>query len=322
MTWLKVDDGMMSHPKIVTLSDGAFRLFFEVLSLCARHLTDGQITGAALRALRGATPARIRELTRSHAPGAAPLLEPVGEGVFQVHDFLEYQPSRAKVLQAREATAKRTEAWRGRESARRDATGDAGVTASHDRHDGPRDGVCDAGVTLLPSPSPSPPQDQERTARAREGKTTETHRVSPHRVRAGHPKTHWFCGANFCVSYLQHDLLERELGARRDQVELDGLYPRWDAGDPVIDNLLPWLKARIAEQVRGLQRAGPVHAPKPWACRLHAPPCADPHEHCQLMERESGRPWHFVAERQQCEAVPRTSRAEMSDDEGRGSAGS
>ena len=41
MTWLRIDDAMVDHPKIIGLSDGAFRLHITALCYCARHLTDG-----------------------------------------------------------------------------------------------------------------------------------------------------------------------------------------------------------------------------------------------------------------------------------------
>jgi len=42
MSWLRLDDGFTSHPKLITLGPPALRWqFLELMSYCARHRTDG-----------------------------------------------------------------------------------------------------------------------------------------------------------------------------------------------------------------------------------------------------------------------------------------
>jgi hypothetical protein len=94
MTWVKLDDGFPTHPKVVALSDRAFRVYIAGLCYCAQHLTDGFIPFKA---------------TQSKAAGElhkAGLWMP-GPGGWYVHDYLVFNPSRERVLKDRERAAER-----------------------------------------------------------------------------------------------------------------------------------------------------------------------------------------------------------------------
>ena len=84
MPWLRLDDGFGDHPKIVGLSDRAFRAHVLGLVYCARQATDGFVPKAA--APRGNA---TRELERAG-------LWSTTRGGWMIHDFLEYNPSRAE----------------------------------------------------------------------------------------------------------------------------------------------------------------------------------------------------------------------------------
>lgn len=92
--WIKLDQSMPDNPKVMPLSDSAFRLYITALCWTARHKKDGRLPKGVLRAL--GTPARIKELV------AAELLDEVAEG-YEIHDYLKHQMSADDV-----ATAKRT----------------------------------------------------------------------------------------------------------------------------------------------------------------------------------------------------------------------
>jgi hypothetical protein len=92
-TYIKLHDGMPDHPKIVPLSDGAFRLLIETWCWCNRHLTDG-VVAESVWAKRG-TPRQRKELVD------AGIAEPGGIGVV-MHDYSKHQTTAAEVEAIRE----------------------------------------------------------------------------------------------------------------------------------------------------------------------------------------------------------------------------
>lgn len=108
-TYIRVHDGMDDHPKIVGLSDGAFRLLMRAWSYCSRQLTDGRLPEAAWKD-RGSAKSR-RELVDAglaHLPGFAcdhsgcPTPPPRH---VQMHDYLEHQRSAAEVAELKRRRA-------------------------------------------------------------------------------------------------------------------------------------------------------------------------------------------------------------------------
>ena len=100
MTWLRFDDGFADHPKVAALSDAAFRGLVAAICYCGRHLTDGRVLRCLFQRL-GISSKAAAELER------AGFLERDGDDAVIVHDYLEYQPSRAKVEADRKATQER-----------------------------------------------------------------------------------------------------------------------------------------------------------------------------------------------------------------------
>ena len=98
MTWVRLDDHFADHPKILGLSDAAYRAFVDGLCYSARYLTDGQIPTAAVKVVTRSRPKPVAELID------AGLWEQNGAGVI-VHHYLEFQPSRSTVEATREARA-------------------------------------------------------------------------------------------------------------------------------------------------------------------------------------------------------------------------
>jgi hypothetical protein len=91
VAWIKLDDGFTTHPKIVGLSDKAFRAYVDSLCYSGRHLTDGFVPVAALSA---ASKKARPELE------AAGLWHPDDAGI-RINDFLEYNRSREVVEEER-----------------------------------------------------------------------------------------------------------------------------------------------------------------------------------------------------------------------------
>lgn len=96
MAWATLDDQMPDHPKVAGLSDASFRLHVAGICYCARHLTDGLIHAT-----------EVPRLVRRYKPSA--LVELVTRGIwreslidgqveaYEIHDYLQWNLSRAKV---------------------------------------------------------------------------------------------------------------------------------------------------------------------------------------------------------------------------------
>lgn len=98
MTWVRVDDKFPNHPKVGSLAGNrlaAMGLHLEALCFCSTYLTDGVVPGHEVRRY----PRRLVE-----ALVTAKLWHRLGDGAIQIHDYLDYNPSRVLV------EAKRTEA--------------------------------------------------------------------------------------------------------------------------------------------------------------------------------------------------------------------
>ncbi len=105
MTWARLDDSMGDHPKIVGLSDRAFRAHILAILYSAKHLTDGHIPSAYVKQVT--TQNALRQLVDSGVWTAN------GTG-YVIHDYAEYQPSRDHVLGEREKVKRRVHKWRER----------------------------------------------------------------------------------------------------------------------------------------------------------------------------------------------------------------
>jgi hypothetical protein len=105
MTWVRVDDHLPDHPKVLALGrDRMAAMGLWLIGNCyaARHLSDGFIPLAAL-------PAGSARLAR--------LLVDVGMWAesrdgYRIHDYDEYQPTKARVLAERAKNRERLQRWR------------------------------------------------------------------------------------------------------------------------------------------------------------------------------------------------------------------
>lgn len=94
MTWLKLDDKFPHHPKVVGLSDVAFRLHMSALSHCAEYETDGRVVAHAVTLLTNHTEEERQEAIKDLVD--AGLWELIVGG-WEIHDFLEWNPSKAEL---------------------------------------------------------------------------------------------------------------------------------------------------------------------------------------------------------------------------------
>lgn len=92
--WLRMDDGFMDHPKIIGLSDRAFRRHVLGMLYSARHLTDGHVP------TQWSNDRAIRELVD------AGLWKPE-HGGYAIHDWAEWNPTAESVHLRRQTERER-----------------------------------------------------------------------------------------------------------------------------------------------------------------------------------------------------------------------
>ncbi|MER5715766.1 hypothetical protein [Streptomyces sp. NPDC002132] len=118
MAWFALDDGFDTHPKVRKAGNAAVGLFVRLGVHATRHLTEGHLDGDIVR--RYGTEPNVRKLIAVgmlHAHGhACPRCPQPAEGDYVIHDYLDYNKSRAQIEAAREAARKRQQ--RGRDTAR------------------------------------------------------------------------------------------------------------------------------------------------------------------------------------------------------------
>src|SRR5207244_3359396 len=101
MTWISVDDHFADHPKVMALGRdrlAGLGLWHVAAAYCSRYLTDGFVPAALLE-----SQAPKRLAARMAEVG----LFTVCENGYQLHDWLEYNPARTKVLAERKAAKDR-----------------------------------------------------------------------------------------------------------------------------------------------------------------------------------------------------------------------
>ncbi|MFJ1695727.1 hypothetical protein ACIOHC_11335 [Streptomyces sp. NPDC088252] len=131
MPWVRLDDRFPTHRKVALLSDRAFRLYVSALCWASENLTEGRILDRELTLV-----ARIRgPKTVAAELESAGLWDRTEDG-WEIHDYLEYNPDRARVKADRAANASRQKAFRDRKKAEREA-------ARNGEHNASRNGVTD-----------------------------------------------------------------------------------------------------------------------------------------------------------------------------------
>lgn len=108
MTWVKIDDGFFRHPKIRAAGRDARDLYLAALCYCNENLTDGFVPDYEVRRLSAEadtddTNAALTSLCNPRSFGRS--LWTTAPGGYIVHDYHDYQPSRADVLRLKEVRA-------------------------------------------------------------------------------------------------------------------------------------------------------------------------------------------------------------------------
>lgn len=102
MPWARLDDKFHSHPSTWQVGLEANGLFARALSYCADQLTDGFLPTSWVEANVPATRRNSDPRGIVQRLVDAGLFEVLDNG-YRIPDYLSYNPSREKVLHAREA---------------------------------------------------------------------------------------------------------------------------------------------------------------------------------------------------------------------------
>ena len=107
MTWVRIDDGFATHPKVVEAGPMAMALDIAAMCYCATHLTDGFIPITAVKTLGNFPHGQgLEKIVTSLISTGLWEVTPEKNG-YLVHDYLEYNPSKLQIKNEREANAKR-----------------------------------------------------------------------------------------------------------------------------------------------------------------------------------------------------------------------
>lgn len=101
MSWARLDENAIDHPKFLALNDGAWRLWCEGQCYCRKHLTNGRIAAAALKHFRYYSQARVTNLVTVHVEGKGPVWHRLENGDIQVHDYLDWNDSAEEIQKAK-----------------------------------------------------------------------------------------------------------------------------------------------------------------------------------------------------------------------------
>lgn len=109
MPWFKVDDTAHTHPKLRGAGTAAIGLWTLGGSYASQYLTDGFVHAHFVKA--NATAPQLAKLVKAglwHEHGhRCPRCPQPAPGDYVIHDYLDYNPSRAKVLNERERAAEK-----------------------------------------------------------------------------------------------------------------------------------------------------------------------------------------------------------------------
>lgn len=106
MPFIRLSDDFDDHPKFSALSDGAFRLWCQTLAYSRRYETDGVVPLQTVKTRRAYSAARVSELVKPWKAGENPLWK-LDDGSIVIHDYLEWNHSKAETQAKREQDAGR-----------------------------------------------------------------------------------------------------------------------------------------------------------------------------------------------------------------------
>lgn len=156
MTWVRIDDTLPTHPKLLAIESLATAGWLHICALCycAHHLTDGFVPANAVPILT----AMDNPLVTAEALCSAGIWEH-SDGGFVIHDYLDYQPSR-ETVQAKNIAISKKRSLAGKRS------GEVRRVLAEERNSGdlsfPAESLVDATNEQKTNPIPSLPLKKEK----------------------------------------------------------------------------------------------------------------------------------------------------------------
>jgi hypothetical protein len=154
MTWARVDDTLHSHPKAVDAGLEAMGLWVLALSYCGAYLTDGHVKRSAAARLAGDCLTALADILVRVRLWE---VHPSGDG-WQVHDYLDFNPSREQVLAERDAKregGRRSAAKRWGNSSNGSSDGSSNGTTHGSSHGSSQRGSHASAIGSSDAPDPS-----------------------------------------------------------------------------------------------------------------------------------------------------------------------
>lgn len=160
MTWVRSEDSMPLHPKILRLSDGAFRLWSNALHFANRGVTDGKIPKELVPSLNHHGRWSAKQLAGFVSELAESLWIDRGDH-YEIHDYAHHQAEAMKDRVERKRELDRERQRRKREREEDSLRESLGMS----RRDDPRDNEPESRrETSVPSrPVPISPSDEGET---------------------------------------------------------------------------------------------------------------------------------------------------------------
>ena len=107
MAYIKLDDRFPDHPKVVAAGPEAAYLFVAGICYCNRYLTDGFIPSEVVPRLVPYDGAKVKQLVSNLLAACLWVASTLSkQNGFMVHDYADYQSSKAQILITREARKK------------------------------------------------------------------------------------------------------------------------------------------------------------------------------------------------------------------------
>jgi hypothetical protein len=103
MSWIKLDDQWMDHPKMILVGRDARDMWLASVTYCSKHLTDGFFSDKLLPQLAVMAGVDVAKVWQFATALVEVCLWDACDGGYMVHDYLEYNPTKEQALATREA---------------------------------------------------------------------------------------------------------------------------------------------------------------------------------------------------------------------------